>query len=108
MEPTEPKMDLSENLLEKLLHEVQGMRTDIREFDKRVASLEQDRGRTEKIQGRVFTAICAVLGTALVIVATGLGDYNNVKNRLGIVEAYGSPLARTFESRIQKLESQQK
>ncbi len=95
----------SEGVLEQLLTEVKGMRTDIQEFDKRVASLEQDRVRAQKVQDRVFGGVFAVIGVVLLAVAGGFSDYVSVKNRLQGIEIYGSPKARELESRVQKLEA---
>ncbi|NBW14609.1 MAG: hypothetical protein EBR82_42080 [Caulobacteraceae bacterium] len=92
------------NILQELLDEVKGMRKDFLRIELNVASLEQDRARSDKVQSRVYTLFCAMAGVVLVTFLGAVNDYSTLKNKVETIEAYGSKRLQNLEPRILALE----
>lgn len=98
-------MDAAEGILEQLLIEMKGIRADFQRFEVRLASLEQDRIRAQKVQDRVFGGVFAVVSVLLLGLVGGFSNYLNLMNRVERIEVYGSPKVRELESRVQRIEA---
>jgi hypothetical protein len=98
-------MDAAEGILEQLLIEMKGIRADFQRFEVRLASLEQDRIRAQKVQDRVFGGVFAVVSVLLLGLVGGFSNYLNLMNRVERIEVYGSPKVRELEARVQRIEA---